>query len=288
MSPRTALWSDRSFWGVILWAIGGIGALGVVGGIKLVKDSITNPLGKWVTTLFQESDYGRQINYMDEISRDLKELGNQLDKNNRRILAVVDDLDRCEPKKAVEMLQAINLLLGFRGFIVCLGIDARVITAAVEKYYEGLLGEAGASGYEYLEKIIQIPFRIPQPSEEELRIFIASQLGGPETRHEEQVPATGDTDSDPDDNTNGDLKKDASITDSTTERDTPDPDDNTQGGTSETDKDMLVAFTDQEIQAIQDLVPFMRPNPRHIKRLMNVYRLVRTLADAKGEQGILD
>ena len=48
---------------------------------------------------------------------------------------------------------AINLLLNFDSFIVCLGIDARIITRAVERHYRGLLGPAGASGYEYLDKI---------------------------------------------------------------------------------------------------------------------------------------
>lgn len=62
---------------------------------------------------------------------------------------------------------------------MCLGIDARVVTAAVERHYQGLLGEAGASGYEYLDKIVQIPFRIPEPGEDEIRAFIAKQLGDP-------------------------------------------------------------------------------------------------------------
>ena len=57
--------------------------------------------------------------------------------------------------------------------------DARIVTGAVEKHYEGLLGRAGASGYEYLDKIVQIPFRIPEPSEEEVKFFIGKQLGDP-------------------------------------------------------------------------------------------------------------
>jgi hypothetical protein len=32
----------------------------------------------------------------------------------------------------------------------------------------------------------------------------------------------------------------------------------------------------------------LRANPRHLKRLLNVYRLVRTLADMRGEQILLD
>ena len=91
---------------------------------------------------------------MEEIKHDLEDLQKNL--KGDRILVVIDDLDRCEPDKAVEVLRAINLLLTFESFIVCLGIDARVITRAIERHYEDLLAESRASGYEYLEKIVQI------------------------------------------------------------------------------------------------------------------------------------
>ena len=56
---------------------------------------------------------------MNEIKNDLETLEERLhDKEDRkqvigRILILIDDLDRCEPDKAVEVLQAINLLLDF-------------------------------------------------------------------------------------------------------------------------------------------------------------------------------
>ena len=123
---------------------------------------VTNYCHIELTTLAEDNGYGKHIGYMSEIHEDLKKLEEQLRENNGRFLVVIDDLDRCEPEKAVEVLQAINLLHNFPSFVVCLGIDARIITAAVDKHYEGLLGEVGASGYEYLEKIVQIPFRIPK------------------------------------------------------------------------------------------------------------------------------
>ena len=91
--------------------------------------------------LFEDRGYGALIGYMEEIKHDLEDLQKNL--KGDRILVVIDDLDRCEPDKAVEVLQAINLLLTFESFIVCLGIDARVITRAIERHYEDLLAESG-------------------------------------------------------------------------------------------------------------------------------------------------
>src|SRR5262249_59712508 len=110
----------------------------------------------------EETDYGKQIGHMAEIRNDLELLESILREENGRMVVVIDDLDRCEPEKAVEMLQAINLLLNFESFIVVMGIDARIVTRAIEKHYRDLLGPAGASGYEYLDKIVKIPFRIPE------------------------------------------------------------------------------------------------------------------------------
>ena len=129
-------------------------------------------------TLVEREDYGEELPYMREIRADLRFLANQMRHDGRRprILVTIDDLDRCEPEKAVEVLQAVNQLLDFDVFVVCLGIDARIITAAVEAHYKQLLGEAGASGYEYLDKIVQIPFRIPEPTLAEIEFFLSAQM----------------------------------------------------------------------------------------------------------------
>src|SRR5262249_16120572 len=44
---------------------------------------------------------------------------------------------------------------------------------------------------------------------------------------------------------------------------------------------VTVDFTEIEQKAFEDLSEFLRPNPRHIKRIINVYRLVRSLVESK-------
>jgi Cdc6-like AAA superfamily ATPase len=255
-------------------AVGGAFAVLTVGGlIKLVTDTLANPLGQYVTALAEDSDYGKHIGYMTEIREDIKKLEEQLRDENGRILVVVDDLDRCEPQKAVEVLQAINLLLNFESFIVCLGIDARIITAAVDKYYEGMLGDVGASGYEYLEKIVQIPFRIPQPSEEEIKVFISKQMRDPKpSGYSRQEGGPNGTAGPEPPSEEGRSSSEALQT----------------GTQTETHEDAPIHFTHDELKGFQNLAPFLRRNPRHLKRLVNVYRLVRDLAASKEERAIRD
>jgi hypothetical protein len=192
-------------------------------------------------------------------------------KPDRALLVTIDDLDRCEPEKTVEVLQAINLLLNFESFIVCLGIDARIVTRAVEDHYKGVLVAAGASGYEYLDKVVQIPFRIPEPTDEEVRGFLSTQMGNPQPPGDPQTEP-----SPPQMDANGQREEGASAGVSTVSR-------TVEQGRPFESIDEPIDFTWIELDAFMELAPLLRPNPRHLKRLVNVYRLVRTLALAKGQ-----
>ncbi len=288
-------------------AIGGVAAaLGVAGVLKAAKDPVAN----WVTTLFADSDYGDQLRVMTDIKHDLTSLEERLHATNAagedivtgRILILIDDLDRCEPGKAVEVLQALNLLLNFNSFVVVLGIDARIVTGAIEKHYEGLLGKAGASGYEYLDKIVQIPFRIPEPAREEIITFVAGQLGNP-AAPEPPPPKELDGGARPD--ATGLNASELDTTDEPEAQEAPDEQDvasqprdleqerirRARERLSELERlippPAEVPFTYDEQQAFALFADQLRPNPRHLKRLVNVYRLVRALAKAQDEPLIL-
>jgi hypothetical protein len=69
--------------------------------------------------------------------------------------------------------------------------------------------------------------------------------------------------------------------------------DGKDGGSSPTEEgkqprsDAAVPFTYPELRAFEAVAPFLRRNPRYLKRLVNVYRLVRALARARAESLIL-
>jgi len=254
--------------------INAIVLLGVTGLSKVVIDTLSDPLSKWVGTLFEEEEYGKKIGYMSQIRDDLSELEKRLRAQDSRVLVIIDDLDRCEPDKAVAVLQAIKLLLNFDSFIVCMGIDARIITRAVEKHYEELLGEAGASGYEYLDKIVQIPFQIPRPSPEVIKTFLGLQMGVafdvtltvPFIASSSTVGAPTVLSADLPRFNSGARPEEQVTPQPAVER---------------------PAFTAAEHLAFAAIASELRPNPRHLKRLINVYRLVRTLAQYRSDQRVL-
>ena len=83
-----------------------------------------------------------------------------------RIVLYIDDLDRCQDKQVVEVLEAIHLLLAFDLFVVVVGVDARWLQNSLGEFYEKQLAVAEEPGSgrptvaDYLEKIFQVPFHL--------------------------------------------------------------------------------------------------------------------------------
>jgi hypothetical protein len=292
-------WKDyfhRSYWLIVgsssailaililaIW-IGNLGlivaaAIPLIGfGFSFIRDVVSSPLSHWFTRVFEQKSYGKPISYMADIRSDLGYLDRKLRKHNERILVIIDDLDRCEPEKSVEVLQAINLLLNFESFVVCLGVDVRLITGAINKYYGDVLKDVGASGYEYLDKIIQIPFRIPRPDTSEIEFYLYKQMDTSDTLHRAINNATSAASqavisTPPNSETNSQFE--SAAFDSVTSNETA------------FEPSVEMAFSEEELTAFQSLSRYIKPNPRYIKRLINVYRLVRTLAEYRGDQIVL-
>ena len=88
-------------------------------------------------------------------------------------LDFIDDLDRCLPEKALEMLEAIKLFFDVPRCVFVLAVDDEVVERGVQHRYRDYLFEASKAasadashrlpitGAEYLEKIIHLPLRLP-------------------------------------------------------------------------------------------------------------------------------
>jgi KAP family P-loop domain len=82
-----------------------------------------------------------------------------------RIVVFVDDLDRCLPNAAIEVIEAMKLFFDLHGFVFVVGLDQKVIEAAVEVRYSEFnrsvtLAESKVSGEDYIKKIFQVPFSL--------------------------------------------------------------------------------------------------------------------------------
>lgn len=91
--------------------------------------------------------------------------------NIKRLVVMVDDLDRCNPATVIE---AIKLFLFVPHTAFILGADERLVRYAVRKRFPELdqPGERIEVGIQYLEKLVQFPIRIPPLGHTEIETYI--------------------------------------------------------------------------------------------------------------------
>ncbi|MBS1902858.1 MAG: hypothetical protein JSS75_04070 [Bacteroidetes bacterium] len=98
----------------------------------------------------------QHINAFREEFRTLVELGDV-----DSVVVLVDDLDRCLPSAVIEILEAIRLFLFVDGTVFVISADEQMIEYAVQQHFPDLPNHLALYPRQYLEKLIQIPIRIP-------------------------------------------------------------------------------------------------------------------------------
>ena len=99
-----------------------------------------------------------------------------------QLIVLIDDLDRCLPDTAIETLEAVRLFVFTDRTAFVVAADEAMIEYSVRKHFPELPDTTGPRDYarNYLEKLIQIPFRIPALGETETRIYVTLLLIGAE------------------------------------------------------------------------------------------------------------
>ena len=96
----------------------------------------------------------------------------------KQLVVLIDDLDRCLPTTAVQTLEAIRLFLFVPKSAFVIGADETMIEYAVRQHFPDLPVTSSPLPYarNYLEKLIQVPFRIPALGAQETRTYVTLLL----------------------------------------------------------------------------------------------------------------
>jgi len=102
----------------------------------------------------------------------------------QRIVIFIDDLDRCLPANALQVLESMKLFFDQAGVVFVVGLDQAVIEAAIDWHYRrsDTAAEPAArppiSGSEYLKKLFQVPFALPAVAADQVDEFLTDLLSG--------------------------------------------------------------------------------------------------------------
>lgn len=93
----------------------------------------------------------------------------------KSVIVYIDDLDRCSGERMIECIEAIKLFLNVDHTAFVLGADERMVELAIKEHYpvQDRNKSAIYSPFsDYLEKLIQIPYRLPKLSFGEQATYI--------------------------------------------------------------------------------------------------------------------
>jgi KAP family P-loop domain len=91
----------------------------------------------------------------------------------RRVVVFIDDLDRCLPANALDVLESMKLFFDVEGCIFVVGLDQEIVEKAVAVKYAPAFGEgAQPSGAEYVKKMFQVPFTLPSIETQQLQKYL--------------------------------------------------------------------------------------------------------------------
>ena len=107
--------------------------------------------------------------YSKDLEATRNELNKLLGKQKRKIVILIDDIDRLNNDDIRQIFQLVKMLGDFPNTIYILAFDRSVVVKALEKVQEG-------SGDDYLEKIVQFPVELPPVSKLELEKLLFSLL----------------------------------------------------------------------------------------------------------------
>lgn len=97
------------------------------------------------------------------------EVVNALKSQNQKIIVIIDDIDRLNNEQIRLIFQLVNCVAGFPNMIYLLSFDKSVVIRALKD-------EQKCSGEEYLEKIIQVPFDVPEAKKSDVHKLLLDQL----------------------------------------------------------------------------------------------------------------
>src|SRR5258708_502117 len=97
-----------------------------------------------------------------------KTIDSLLQKRSKKILVVIDDIDRLDKQETLLILKMVKMTASFPNTVFLLAYDREKVAERIT--------EPGIGGEDYLKKIVQVSFQIPVPDKQSMRSILFKGL----------------------------------------------------------------------------------------------------------------
>lgn len=285
--------------------LGAVGAyLAVVVTVALkAKDLGTNPLEADLRRYLRSPDYRDRVAFVERFHEDFRRIVDVF-AGDRKVFVFIDDLDRCEVPTAVGLMKALNLLIADDPRLVfIIGMDREKIAAGLAVKYAELLpflscdeletrarevpqskqeSESGKLderalevakhrlavdyGRTFLQKFVQLPFRVPSPQADDLERMLDAI--SPQRRVEDGGWSSG----------LDEVLRDGVVKEQASQQPEMDENASERGASAEVDcwqvMRVLVGADSPRVKRVRRMAdPALGYNPRRSKQFLNLFRL---------------
>ena len=141
-------------------------------GILDVNPLLEKELGQALASAAEKrlSDYQEAQKSIKKFRRVLQDMAGTVSKSrgNRPLIVVIDELDRCRPSYAVELLEVAKHLFAVDRIVFVLAVNRSELAHSIKALYGGDFDAVG-----YLRRFFDVDFRLPDP---ERKAFIGAML----------------------------------------------------------------------------------------------------------------
>lgn len=175
--------------------------------IEQARRTLGNPIPRDLKNYIKNPNYDGKVSFIEHFKTDFANILASYCGSDR-VFVFIDDLDRCEVPHAADLMQAINLLIAAdpqtrsvkrstkeraksANLFFVLALDREMVAAGIAAKHKEILpylvppapesgladsasGRAGLEfGYRFIEKFIQLPFRLPETTKQSNMIYVA-------------------------------------------------------------------------------------------------------------------
>lgn len=132
---------------------------GVTGGIVDFDKGFEDAIGAIAESAAKEliDNYSKDKEVTQAFKEAIKELLSKID-DSKPFVIFIDELDRCRPLYAIELLERIKHIFGINGLIFVLSIDTKQLSESIKSQY----GNIDATSY--LRRFIDMEYKLNNPS----------------------------------------------------------------------------------------------------------------------------
>ena len=181
LTPEENLFSDLSSKILLILGLIGISSSQIINWLKIPAGWIQNALlivGFLLVAVELFKGYLKKIaDYFDKkaeyysksVSEVKREIKNELIERQKKLVVVIDDIDRLNQSEIRQIFRLIRVNADFPNMIYLLAFDRKIIEKNLEE-------QIGVSGKDYLNKIVQVNFNIPFTKPSKISTFLFKEL----------------------------------------------------------------------------------------------------------------